>query len=197
LSVNGIIERIQRDAVVEAEKIKQQYLTQVNELEKQFDDMRKEKLEDTRKRAETERKKSCRRTIDHWRSIESRRLLAHKHKLLDKFYREVRKYIENLPTDEYREYFAELLTKLGESEGKILISIDTNVLDDDFRKIASNFVREKTDKETNFVIEIIDGNFKGFILDCGKVRYDVKMRTVMELIRERTGEIVIGELFGE
>ncbi len=197
MSVNGIIERIQRDAVAEAEKIKQQYLTQVNELEKQFDDVRKEKLENTRERAETERKKSCRRTIDHQRSIESRRLLAHKHKLLDKFYTEVLKHIENLPPDEYRLFFAEFLAKLDENEGKILISNDANVLDDDFRKAAATIVKEKTDKDTDFIIEKIEGNFRGFILNCGKVRYDVKMKTVMELIREQTEEMVIGDLFGE
>lgn len=197
MSVNGIIERIQRDAIAEAEKIKQKKLEEIQQLEREFRAKREEIIDDSEKRAEIERKKSYQRAIDHEHSVQSQKLLSHKQKLINEFYDIVRNHIENLSSDEYREYFAGLLAKLGENEGKIFVNADSDVLNEEFLKIAAGLIKQNSGNEPNFTIGKSEKNFRGFILDCGKIRYDTTLDAVLSIIREKTEEKVIGELFGE
>ncbi len=196
MSVKGIIERIKHDATAEAEQIKQKYIGEVKKLEEEFENKKKKILADTEEKAKTERKRSYQRAIDHQKSVLAQKMLAHKQKLLEQFYDKVREKIENFETARYREYFADILAKLGEKSGKIFVARDTDILNDEFIAIASGKIKQKTGVEPKFELVKSDDNFRGFILDIGKIRYDVTIDAVLAQIRENSEEKVISELFG-
>ena len=196
MSVEGIISRIKQDALAEAEKIKQRFLQEIEKLQREYEQYRESVLAEARQRAERERKNAYQRAIDHARSEISRKLLAHKQKLLNQFYQKVRETVENMPPEKYREFFAEVLASLGETEGEIIVGADSEVLNDEFVKVAAEKIKSNLNKQVNFTLSRTDQNFRGFILNKGKVRYDATLEAVLSHIREKTEEKVIAELFG-
>ena len=196
MSVKGIIERIQHDATAEAEQIKQKYIGEVKKLEEEFEKKKEKLLAAATEKAKIERKRAYQQAIDHQKSVLAQKLLAHKQKLLEQFYDSVRKEIENFEPNRYREYFADILAKLGENSGKIIVAKDADILNDEFIAIASGKIKQKTGVEPNFELVKSDDNFRGFILDIGKIRYDVTIDAVLAQIRENSEEKVISELFG-
>jgi len=196
VSVKGIIERIQRDATAEAEQIKQKYIGEVKKLEEDFENKKKRMLSDADEKSKIYRKRAYRRAIDHQKSVLAQNMLTHKQKLLEQFYDKVREKIENFDNEKYRKFFADILAELDETTGKIIVAKDADILNNEFIAIANGKIKQKTGIEPKFDLEKSDDNLRGFILDIGKIRYDVTMDAILSQIRDNSEENVIKELFG-
>ncbi len=193
MGIDGIIDRIRRDAAAEAEAIKQRYLSEVERLEREFEEKSRAALEDGRRRAENEKARAKARAIEHAKLVLSQKVLAKKLELLEKIYSAVKERIENLPHKEYKKLFATVLAKLGERRGKIVVAADADVLDEEFVRLAV----EKLGEGCEFELErTSDEDFRGFILVRDKIRYNVTLDALLEDVRERTEEEVIKRLFG-
>ena len=99
MSVNGIIKQIEQDAKSEVEQIRQKYGQQVEKLESEFEARREKALTEAGEKAEQERKKSYRQALEHRRSFLSRKLLAHKQDILNRFYNDCLLYTSPSPRD--------------------------------------------------------------------------------------------------
>ncbi len=194
MSIDGIIQRIERDALAEAEKIKQKYLTQVAELEREFQRERDEIIEEARKRAESERKKAMERAIDHARLNASQMILKRKTEILSELYASVQRHIENMHEEDYREFFARLVLRLNEPSAKIIVAADRDVLGESFLKLLREMA-ERSKRDIRYTIEVIDAPWRGVYVDCGKVQYNLTIDAIMQSARERTENFVISRLF--
>lgn len=195
LGIDGIIERIKKDALAEAERIRQEYSSEIDKLESAFEQERAKAFEEAQILAANERETSCKRSIDKARSMISQRILTLKRELLDKLYRELREYVECLPKKSYCEIFINALRKLGETEGTIIVAADKDILDDDFIRLASERIENDFGKKCNFAIRKVDGSWRGFILEKEKIRYNVTLDAILSTAREKTEEKIIQRLF--
>ena len=197
MSIEGIISKIKQDAEATAQQILEKYRQQAKKLLDEFEAYKAQKLAEAEEKAKVELERTKQRQIDHARSVAAKKILAKKRELLDKLYQLVRKKIEELPKNKYKKLFAELIAKLGVESGKILVSADEKVFDEDFADMVAKAVSEAGSGNAKFEVERIEGNFRGLYLDCGKVRYDLTVDAIMESLRERTESTVVKKLFGE
>ena len=197
MSINGIVQRIEKDAAAEAELIKQEYSAQIAELEHKFSGERKNILADAEKRAKIERGKAHKRAVDHAKLMMSQKILRKKMEILQRLFDEVEQHIKNLPPDEYRAFFAKILVELGQSEGEIIVAADKNVLDEKFLRIAMGKIEEKLGVKPNLSIKFVDEDWNGFLIQQQKVRYNDTLDAVMQSLRENIEEKVAKTLFQE
>ncbi len=195
MGIDGITERIRRDALAEVERIRHECLSEIAKLESAFEHERAKVFEEAQIQAANEREISCQRSIDRARSIISQNILSFKHDLLDNLYKSVREYVESLPTNHYRDIFINALRKLGETEGTIIVAADKDILNDDFIKLASDKIESDTGKKCNFVLRKVDESWRGFILEKEKIRHNVTLDAILASARERTEEKIIRRLF--
>ncbi len=192
MSMEGIIDRIKKDAASQAEKIRRQYADTVKKAEHDFEHDRSEALDAATARAKIERKREHDRTLEHAKSLESRRLLAHKHRVIDNFYSSVRAELEALSPDATRKLFARLLANVELSNGYIIAAKDAELFDATFFKQAADAA---SPRKLDFSVRVTEGSFRGFFVESGKIRFDLTFDAIMELLRDKTQEMIIAELF--
>jgi len=196
LSIEGIIQRIQKDAAAEAERIRQEFASQAAELDKVFQSEMDAALQKAEQKSATEREKAQHRAIEHAKLIQSQRLLAKKLDILNSLFASVREKIESLPDDEYRSLFANVLAKLGETDGTIIVAADAQILDSRFLQLAKDKIKLQSGKESNISLQSTNGNWRGFYLHRGKMRYNATLDALMVSLREKSEGLVIEKLFG-
>ena len=197
MSIEGIIQRIQKDAAAEAERIRQEFASQVAELDRAFQTQTDAALQKAEQEAAAERENAKRRAVEHEKLVQSQRLLAKKLDIINSLFISVREKIENLPDDEYRSLFADVLAKLGEPEGTIIVAADAEILDNRFLELATDRIKSQSGKEPNISLRSTTGNWRGFYLDRGKMRYNATLDALMASVREKTEEMIIERLFGK
>ncbi len=197
MSIDGIIQRIEKDAAAETERIKQEYSAKIAELAHKFSDERKDALADAEKRAKIEREKAHKRAVDHAKLVMSQNILRKKMEILQKLFDEVEQHIKNLPPDRYRAYFVKILVELEQSEGEIVVAADKNVLDENFLHLASGKIEEKLGVKPNLSIKFVDEGWNGFYIQQHKVRYNVTLDAIMQSLREKMEGKVAKALFAE
>lgn len=197
MSIDGIVSRIERDALAEAERIKQEYISQISELEHKFETERRKKLAAAQELAQNERKKAHQRALAHSQRIIAQRILAQKMKILDELYSATREHITNLPPDEYRELFAKIISKFRRTEGSIIVAEDRNVLNEEFISLAEQKTSAEIGNDCKFSLVTVDEHWRGCYLECGKIRYNATIDAIMQSIREKTEAIAIKHLFSD
>ena len=195
MSIEGIIQRIKKDAESEAEKIRQKYASEINELEQEFESHRNQVLSDAKDDAAKIQEKARVQAIERAKRMLSQKLLKRRLEMLDDVYLHVKVRLKNLPDEEYRKLFAMILAGFGETSGNISVAADKDVLNNEFIDIACNILKKEKSLESKFSLSNKDSHWSGFILDCGAVRYTATLDSLLENIRELTGEKVIEMLF--
>ena len=77
----------------------------------------------------------------------------------------------------------------------MVVAMDKSTLDRKFIHQAVQIL-ENNNKKAEFALKTIDSNWRGFYLECGKIRYDGTLDAIMEILREKSEEKVIAKLFG-
>jgi len=195
MSIEGIITRIKQDAEASAEHIIKSYRDRAEKIRQDFKDFRKRELKKNSEAVRIERDRSKERTINHARSVANQRILRAKQEMLSQLYVKVRDYIENLSDVKYANLFANLLAEIGLESGNILLSLDSDVLGEKFLKKAEDLISKEKGEKPKYKLKKVDGDFRGFYLESGKVRYDLTLDSVLADLREKTEPIVIKMLF--
>jgi len=197
LSIEGIIQRIQKDATAEAERIRQEYASQIAELDKVFQSETEAALQRAEQKFTAERENARRRAIEHEKLVQSQIFLAKKLDIINSLFVSVREKIENLPDAEYRILFADVLMKLGEADGTIIVAADAKILDNRFLELAKDRIKSQSGREPGFSLQSIKGNWRGFYLDRGKTRYNATLDALIATVREKAEGMIIEKLFGK
>ena len=195
MSIEGIITRIKLDAEASAEHIIKSYRDRAEKIRQDFKDFRKRELKKNSEAVKIERDKSEERTINHARSVANQRILKAKQEMLSQLYVKVRNYIENLSDDKYANLFTNLLAEIPLESGNILLSIDSGILGEKFLKKAEDLISKEKGEKPRYKLKKVDGDFRGFYLESGKVRYDLTLDSVLMDLRDKTKPIVIKMLF--
>lgn len=197
MSIEGIIQRIDKDAAAEAERIKQEYSAEIAELERKFSGERNNTLADAEKHAKIEREKAHKRAVDHAKLMMSQEILRKKMEILQRLFDEVERHIKNFPPDEYRKFFVKIFVELGQSEGEIVVAADKNILNEEFFNLASKKIEEKLGVKPNLSIKFVDEGWSGFYIQQHKVRYNATLDAVMQSLHEKMEGQVAKALFVE
>ncbi|MCD6417292.1 V-type ATP synthase subunit E [bacterium] len=195
MSIEGIIQRIEKDASAEAERIRREYAAKISDIEKKFNSERERAISDAKNRAKRERQKAHQRAIDHAKLMLSQKILSKKMEIFKKLFDEIEQFLKNLPEDEYREFFANVLLKLGQNRGTIVVAADRDILNDEFLKLVNDKITESTGEKPDFTLKTENGNWKGFYLIQEKVRYNATLEAVMQSVREEMENDIMKELF--
>ncbi len=195
MSIEGIITRIKQDAEASAEHIMKSYKDRAEKIRQDFKDFRKREMKKNSEAVKIERDKSEERTINHARSVANQRILKAKQEMLSQLYVKVHNYIENLSDDKYADLFANLLAEVPLESGNILLSLDSDVLEEKFLNKAEDLISKEKGEKPKYILKKVDGDFRGFYLGSGKVRYDLTLDSVLMDLRDKTEPIVIKMLF--
>ena len=186
MGIEGILNKIDAGTDIRIGEIEEDTNRTIAEIEAEVADFEASAMKKAERRAEFGAKRTYEQTINRAEAELRKELLGVKQKLVKKAFDNGYRAILEMPVDEIRASYVNMLSAFDEKSGDILFGkADSGIFDDHFDALVAERIPGADFNKK------LSGDFeRGFILVAGKIQYDARLPSVFaEMIEQLTDDI--------
>ncbi|RKZ30172.1 hypothetical protein DRQ36_06430 [bacterium] len=191
MGIEGIINKIESEAETKISELERETEEAISKIEAEIAEREKIKLKEAEERAAAESERRYEQVISREEARLRMEFLKTKQDLVSEAFERGFKAIKELPPDELRKRYTDMLASYGEKEGELIVGkSNADILDDDFMALLAREI-----PGSKFTRKVSDDFDYGFMLIAGKIQYDARLSEIFAAMTERITDEVAAELF--